>query len=138
MRKIPSSGALAALLVMLLSVSLGIASRRWGPYLPGFIARYAGDTFWALGFFAFFRLLFRQRSLARVAALTLIWSFIVEFSQLWHPKWLEALRAYTAGGLILGYGFRWSDLACYAAGCVLGHSLFTFIHWRLSKNTNRS
>jgi hypothetical protein len=39
---------------------------------------------------------------------------------LYHAGWIDAIRATRLGGLILGYGFLWSDLVCYAAGVGLG------------------
>ncbi|MBD3879661.1 MAG: DUF2809 domain-containing protein, partial [Quinella sp. 1Q5] len=52
--------------------------------------------------------------------------FLIELSQLWHPPFLEALRATTVGGLVLGYGFLWSDLVCYTVGafvCALAETI---------------
>jgi len=49
-----------------------------------------------------------------------------EFSQRYHAPWLDALRATTAGRLVLGSGFDARDLAAYAAGvsvAVLLHRL---------------
>ncbi len=40
----------------------------------------------------------------------------VELSQLYHAPWIDSIRQTTLGGLILGFGFLWSDLACYALG----------------------
>jgi hypothetical protein len=51
--------------------------------------------------------------------IALIISVAVELSQLFHPRWLDAIRETRLGGWILGFGFLWSDLACYAAGVVL-------------------
>ncbi len=44
----------------------------------------------------------------------------IEISQLYHDPWIDAIRQTTLGGLILGFGFLWSDLACYAVGVGLG------------------
>jgi len=41
---------------------------------------------------------------------------VVEFSQRYHAPWLDAVRATTAGRLVLGSGFDPRDLAAYAAG----------------------
>jgi hypothetical protein len=87
--------------------------------VPGFIAAYAGDTLWATMVFWLLALVFRRaptRSLA-VAALSI--AVAVEISQLYHAPWIDAVRANAFGALVLGYGFLWSDLACYAAGAVL-------------------
>ncbi len=47
-------------------------------------------------------------------------SVAIELSQLYHAPWIDSIRQTTLGGLILGFGFLWSDLACYAVGVVLG------------------
>jgi hypothetical protein len=44
----------------------------------------------------------------------------VELSQLYHAPWIDSIRQTTLGGLILGFGFLWTDLACYAFGVGLG------------------
>jgi len=106
-------------LIALVSV-LGIGSRRYAHNLPAFIAAYAGDTLWALAAFAGIGLLLPRASTRTVALLTMILSIAVELSQLYHAPWIDSIRQTTLGGLILGYGFLWSDLACYSLGVSLG------------------
>jgi hypothetical protein len=99
---------------------LWIVSRRYAHALPGFIAAYAGDTLWALAAFAGIGLLVPRASTGTIALVAMILSVAVEFSQLYHAPWTDSIRQTTVGGLILGFGFLWSDLACYAAGVGLG------------------
>jgi Protein of unknown function (DUF2809) len=47
----------------------------------------------------------------------------VKLSQLYHAPWIDSIRHTTLGGLILGFDFVWSDLACYALGVGLGVSV---------------
>ena len=99
---------------------LGIGSRRFGPHLPAFVAAYAGDTLWATAAFLGIGLLMPRASTRRVAALALAASMLVEVGQLYHAPWIDSIRSTTLGGLALGHGFLWSDLACYAVGVCLG------------------
>jgi hypothetical protein len=99
---------------------LGIGSRRFAARLPGFVASYAGDTLWALAAFLGIGILFPNASTKRVAVLALLVSLLVEISQLSKAPWLESIRRTPIGGVILGYDFVWSDLACYAIGVILG------------------
>jgi hypothetical protein len=99
---------------------LGIGSRRFGSILPGFIATYAGDTLWALAAFLGFGLVLPRAPTRTIAALALAFSLAVELSQLYHAPWIDSIRHTTLGGLILGFDFVWSDLACYAVGVGLG------------------
>ncbi len=103
-----------------LAAVFGIGSRRYAHALPGFIAAYAGDTMWALAAFAGIGLLLPRASTRTVALLAMTLSIAVELSQLHHDPWVDSIRQTTLGGLILGYGFLWSDLACYAAGVGIG------------------
>ena len=56
----------------------------------------------------------------RVAILAMSLSVAAEVGQLYHAPWIDSIRRTTLGGLILGFDFVWSDLACYAAGVGLG------------------
>jgi hypothetical protein len=61
-----------------------------------------------------------RASTRTIALLAMILSLAVELSQLYHAPWIDSIRQTTLGGLILGFGFLWSDLACYAVGVGLG------------------
>jgi hypothetical protein len=106
-----------------LTVVLGLGTRRFGFALPEFVAIYAGDTLWALALFLFLGLILPGITTGWVAALALVVSLVVELSQFYHAPWIDSVRQTTIGGLILGFGFLWSDLVCYAAGIGLGAAL---------------
>ena len=84
---------------------------------------YAGDTLWALALFLLLGLVMPGASTARLAAIALTLSATVEVSQLYHAPWIDAIRRTKLGGLVLGFGFLWSDLICYAAGVALGAAI---------------
>ena len=107
------------ILIVLVSV-LGIGSRRYAHMLPGFIAAFAGDTLWALAAFLGIGLILPKASTWTVACLAMAFCVAIEISQLYHAPWIDSIRHTTLGGLILGFGFLWSDLACYAVGVGLG------------------
>jgi hypothetical protein len=119
MRTRPRNPALWIVL-LLLTVALGLGSRRYATSLPRFVAAYAGDTLWATAAFLGFGLLLPRASTWRVALLAISLSVLVEAGQLYHAPWIDSIRRTTVGGLILGYDFVWSDLACYAVGVALG------------------
>lgn len=90
------------------------------PHLPGIVATYAGDTFWALVAFLGIGLLLPRASTWRVALLAMSFSATIEVSQLYHAPWIDSIRRTTVGGLVLSYGCLWSDLACYTVGVGTG------------------
>src|SRR5271157_1965115 len=111
---------LVQIILIALACLLGIGSRRYAHALPGFIATYAGDTLWALAAFFGFGVLLPKTSTQTIAILAMAFSVAIEFSQLYHAPWIDSIRQTTLGGLILGFGFLWSDLICYAVGVGLG------------------
>ena len=104
-------------------VILGLSSRRYSRVLPEFLASYAGDTLWALTAFLGIGMLFPRWSTLRVCVTALLFAFAIELSQLYHSPWVDQIRYTMVGGLILGYGFLWSDLLCYGVGITIGCTL---------------
>jgi len=123
------------------TVLLGLGSRRFGAYLPAFVAHYAGDTLWSLMVFLGVGFLAPTLRTARRASLALVFSYAIEVSQLYHAPWIDALRHTTLGGLVLGFGFLWSDIVCYTVGVAVGAMVeSTLIPWvgSLRERTPRS
>jgi hypothetical protein len=96
------------------------ATRSGSIYIPAFIAEYGGDTLWALMVLLVIRLVTPHCPILRAAAIALTLAYLCEISQLYHAPWIENIRSYRLGGLILGYGFLWSDLVCYTVGIFSG------------------
>jgi hypothetical protein len=108
------------LIAAIVVIFLGLASRRYSQFLPGFVAAYSGDTLWALTAVLGARMLFPRWSTLRVSMASLVFAFVIEFSQLYHAEWIDQIRQTTIGSLILGHGFLWSDLLCYIVGVFIG------------------
>lgn len=106
-------------LLAALTVVLGLLSRADLP-LPSLIAAYGGDTLYATLAFFLVALLRPAWPTWAIGLSALLGCFAIELSQLLHSPWLDALRRTLPGRLVLGSGFLLSDLACYAAGVLLG------------------
>jgi hypothetical protein len=101
------------------TVALGLATRRFRGALPDAVGAYGGDVLWAAMVYLLAAALRPRASVWRLAAGAAIFSLAVELSQLYHAPWIDAVRQTRVGGLVLGFGFLWSDLACYSAGIAL-------------------
>jgi hypothetical protein len=101
-------------------VCAGLASRSDFFALRPFIAKYAGDALWALMVFLGVAFVFPARSASAVAGLATAVSCAIEFSQLYHAPWLDAIRRTTLGHLVLGDTFAWGDIAAYLVGIAFG------------------
>jgi hypothetical protein len=104
----------------MLVIVLGLSSRKYADHLPPFINTYLGDALWALMIFLWAAFVFRQSKTSTIAFLGLAFCYVVEISQLYHAPWIDQLRNTTLGGLILGFGFLWSDILAYTIGIGVG------------------
>ncbi len=100
-------------------IPIGMASRTYG---NTFVKLYFGDVLWAMMIYFGLKILLPNQS-KKVAYLALVFCFLIEFSQLYHAPWIDAIRNNRLGGLVLGFGFLWSDLVCYSLGIGLGYCI---------------
>lgn len=107
-------------IITLFVILLGLASRLYLEYLPSFLASYAGDTLWGLMVFLGIAFVFNQKPAKWVFIAAIIFSFSIELSQLYQAEWINSIRHTVPGGLILGFGFLWSDLISYFIGISIG------------------
>ncbi len=110
---------LACVFLLLVTVLLGLASRRYAEVIPPVIARYAGDVLWATMVAWLLGFLWPATTTRRLVLSALAIAVTVELTQLYHAPWIDAIRASRVGALVLGQGFLWTDLACYAVGACL-------------------
>lgn len=122
MHGVPQRSRLACVGLAIATIVAGLASRQWPAALPRFIALYAGDTLWAAMVVWLLALASPRASTTRLASTALALAVVVEVSQLYHAPWIDGIRGTRLGALVLGQGFLWSDLACYAVGVGLAAS----------------
>ncbi|MCC6127103.1 MAG: DUF2809 domain-containing protein [Pirellulales bacterium] len=97
-------------------------TRSGSPLAPPFVAEYGGDTLWALMVFMVVRLIAPRWPIWNAAASALCISYLCEIGQLHHAPWIDAIRGYRLGAILLGDCFVWSDLVCYTVGVLVGAS----------------
>ncbi|MEG1255394.1 DUF2809 domain-containing protein [Clostridium sp.] len=103
----------------LVVMGLGLLSRKLNN-LPIFISTYLGDVLWALMVFLVIAFIFNKKSTIFIAVCSIVFSYGIELSQLYHSPWIDNIRSTILGGLVLGFGFLWSDILCYTVGILMG------------------
>lgn len=115
-RKRVPYGLVAAAVIVTGLLSRSSAAESW----PRFLSAYSGDTLWATTVFLALAIALPTMKTSRLAFAAIAISFTVEATQLWRAPWLELIRGTSLGHLLLGAGFKWSDLLCYSAGVLIG------------------
>ena len=101
--------------LLILTIALGLASRYFID-IPLFV----GDVLWATMVYFIVRFLLVNKSVRLVAAVSLLFSYAIEFGQLYKAPWIDNIRPTLFGRLVLGSTFNWSDLLSYTVGVGIG------------------
>ena len=108
--------AYAAALPLLMAAGLFV--RKMHGMAPDFFNTYFPDAAWTMTVYCGVGFLFARGEKLNFPA-ALLFSYLIEISQLFSPAFLVAARSTRIGGLIFGYGFLWSDILCYTVGAAL-------------------
>ncbi|GAA0069567.1 DUF2809 domain-containing protein [Clostridium sardiniense] len=122
------------IILTIVTMILGLASRKYGSLLPNFLREYSGDALWALMVYFGFSFVFIKLSISKRGIIALVFSFIIEFSQIYQGVLINKIRSTTLGGLILGHGFLFSDLLCYTVGITIGLIISIVLENKIGKS----
>lgn len=128
----PARNRIVYLILIIATILIGLISRT--SITPDFIYPYIGDFLYALMIFFIVGFIFNKGRSLQNAFISLLICYLIEISQLYQADWINAIRSYRLGALILGHGFLWSDLISYALACLTGYALErSFQRFRVSK-----
>lgn len=118
------------LVILVVIICFGLYSKR----ITGRITEIIDlkDVMWSMAVYFIFRLLLIDWSTIKIALIGLIFSYLIEVSQLYHSDWIDSLRRTSLGELTLGSTFLWSDLLAYSFGIVIGLIIDYFLIYYLS------
>ena len=123
MKKTPKRNRYISIILFVISIVIGLSSRKFAEYLPEWNRLYFGDIIWAFMVYYLFASVFVQQSEKFIILIALAFSFSIEFSQLYQAEWINTLRFNRLFALILGRGFLWSDLLAYTAGILIAFGI---------------
>ena len=105
-----------------LVIALGLACKYYRGMGSEFINHYgpASVAYVVLLMLVVFLVLPREEWIGRIAIGVCLGTCLLEFLQLWHPPFLQAIRATRVGQLAVGSTFSWWDFPAYFVGCLLG------------------
>ncbi|KGM45632.1 DUF2809 domain-containing protein [Neobacillus niacini] len=122
-------------MAVVITILLGLASRKFSHLLFPFLAENAGDVLWAMMVYYGFRFLLVKKRMLTAIILSFLFSFGIEFSQLYQADWINHIRGTLLGALILGKGFLTEDLIRYTTGIIIGASFDRVLIIKKQKNT---
>jgi uncharacterized membrane protein len=110
------------IITIIIIIILGLLSRE----IEG-VPLFMGDIFWAMMVFFILAFMLDNKSSYYILVLSIIITYIIEITQLYHRPWIDNFRSTSIGHILLGRGFLWSDLVAYLEGIIVGHYINTLI-----------
>ncbi len=104
------------LVLLVLSIVLGLLSRKFNSHFPEMVNDYLGDAIWAMMVYIGFAFILDNRKSHQIGCISLSFCYLIEISQLYQADWINAIRHTALGGLVLGFGFLWTDILAYTMG----------------------
>jgi hypothetical protein len=114
-------------LLVVVTIPAGLLSRNRSLDLPYLYSTYGGDVLSATCFFFGVRFLATKTALYKIALYSYLICIAIETLQLYHAPWIEKIRHTPPFGILLGYGFLWSDWICYAVGVLIAWIIAYFL-----------
>lgn len=117
-------------MLIALTVPLGFVTRMTSLPMPDLVRNYGGDVLSATCIYFGVRFILDTRNLWQCGVIAFVICVLIELQQLitWEP--LLRLREDTPMDILLGHGFLWSDLVCYAVGVALGLGISRYLESR--------
>ena len=115
-----STRRLAILISLLIVTPLGFASKFYSGPGAWWFNNYSGGIMYEIFWCLFFAWLCRHTSTFQIAFWVFLITCALESLQLWHPPFLECIRASFLGRALIGTTFSWLDFPHYLVGCLLG------------------
>ena len=121
-------------ILALLVIAVGLASRRGLVQFPAVLGNYPGDALWAWVVLLCMAWVRPAITRGRLVGVSLVVAFAIEFLQLYQALWMQALRANKLAYLVLGNGFDPLDLLAYVVGIALGAAVdWGWQRWRQTR-----
>lgn len=118
------------LLLFVFCTWLALATRQHKQYFHPLVVTYGGDIIWAGMFLFLLRIFFSKIQLWKLVVFNYVLGVADECSQLITAPWFVAIRQTKIGKLMLGVGFVWSDLVCFAIGTLLAWLVIILVQQR--------
>ena len=112
-------------ILIIVTIGLGLVSR--ADFIPKLIYPFFGDILYSLMIFFIIGFIFTDFSSLKIILISIGICYIIELSHFYEAHWIVEIRNNKLGGLLLGYGFLWSDLVSYLVGGAIGFSIEFFI-----------
>ena len=122
------------LLLFVFCTWLALATRNHKQYFHPLVVTYGGDIIWAGMFLFLLRIVFTKVQVWKLVLVNYALGVADECSQLITAPWFVAIRQTKLGKLMLGVGFVWTDLLCYAIGTLLAWGIVWLVEkksWKI-------
>ncbi|MFC1887311.1 DUF2809 domain-containing protein [Candidatus Cloacimonadota bacterium] len=111
---------LKLLFTLLLIIPLGLYTKFYTGIYQNWVNNSLCGIYYTIFWIVLISLILPKRSTGKISLIVFIFTSVLEFLQLWHPKFLMIIREYFLGRTLIGTSFNWTDFIYYLVGCIVG------------------
>ena len=119
------------LLVIAFVIPLGLYSKVYDGPASSWVNNSLGGVLYVIFWSLLFSLLAVRIKSWKIVSLVFLITCTIEFLQLWHPSFLEAVRSTFFGVTLLGNSFSWLDMVHYVIGSLASLGLLIILRRQL-------
>jgi hypothetical protein len=111
---------LIAIICLIVIVPLGLYTKAYVGLGQDWINNSSGGVLYEIFFCLLILLIIPKAQPGSIVGSVFFFTCVIEFMQLWHPPFLQAIRRTFIGATLLGTSFAGTDFIYYVIGSVLG------------------
>ena len=102
-------------------IPMGLYTKQYSGIASNWVHNYFGGIMYVVFFSLLFSIIFNKTNILKIVVLVFIITTIIEILQLWHPQFLESIRASFLGKALIGSTFSYFDIVHYFIGMILSY-----------------
>ena len=115
------------IILLVILIVLGICTKYYHGVASGFVNNHLGGIIYVIFWILFFSLILPGQKPFKIALWVFVVTCVIEFTQLFHPVYLEKLREYFVFRTLLGNSFNLWDIVFYIPGAIIGYIVLILI-----------
>ena len=115
------------IILLVVLIILGISTKLYHGVASEFVHNHLGGIFYVIFWILFFSLILPGQKPFKITLWVFMVTCVIEFTQLYHPIYLEKLREYFVFRAFFGNSFNPFDILFYMVGAMLGYFLLILI-----------
>lgn len=122
-----SKANIIKIILLVLLIIVGVSTKFYHGVASVFVNNHLGGIIYVIFWILFFSLILPKQKAFKITLWVFMVTCVIEFTQLYHPLYLDKLREYFIFRALFGNSFNPFDILFYLVGAMIGYFLLILI-----------